>query len=65
MTSRIANVDLVSVRGARELLEAKERAATSVVSRQDAANFYQSRIIILTMGLILKTATSAENRPET
>ncbi|GKB74396.1 hypothetical protein Tco_0935808 [Tanacetum coccineum] len=31
------------------------KAATSVVSRQDAANFYQSLIIILTMGLLLKT----------
>nr|GEV48784.1 hypothetical protein [Tanacetum cinerariifolium] len=34
------------------------KAATSVVSRQDAANFYQSRIIILTMCFLLKTATS-------
>ncbi|GJS37774.1 hypothetical protein Tco_0536156 [Tanacetum coccineum] len=40
------------------------KAATSVVSRQDAANFYQSRIIILTMGLLLKTATSVVSRQE-
>ncbi|GKA22992.1 hypothetical protein Tco_0708954 [Tanacetum coccineum] len=42
----------------------RQRAATSVVSRQDAANFYQSRIIILTMGLLLKTATSVVSRQE-
>ncbi|GJY35171.1 hypothetical protein Tco_0420549 [Tanacetum coccineum] len=41
------------------------KAATSGANRPDAANFYQSRIIILTMGLLLKTATSAANRPET
>ncbi|GJT14555.1 reverse transcriptase domain-containing protein [Tanacetum coccineum] len=29
-----------------------EKAATSVVSRQDAANFYQSRIFILTMSFL-------------
>ncbi|GJZ14830.1 reverse transcriptase domain-containing protein [Tanacetum coccineum] len=40
------------------------KAATSVVSRQDATNFYQSRIIILTMGLLLKTATSVVSRQE-
>ncbi|GJU00399.1 hypothetical protein Tco_1110737 [Tanacetum coccineum] len=38
------------------------KAATSVVSRQDATNFYQSRIIILTMGLLLKSATSVGSR---
>ncbi|GJV63279.1 hypothetical protein Tco_1474107 [Tanacetum coccineum] len=41
-----------------------DKAATSVVSRQDAANFYQSRIIILTIGLLLKTATSVVSRQE-
>ncbi|GJR05355.1 retrovirus-related pol polyprotein from transposon TNT 1-94 [Tanacetum coccineum] len=40
------------------------KAATSVVSRQDAANFYQSRIIMLTMGLLLKTATSIVSRQD-
>ncbi|GKC68188.1 hypothetical protein Tco_1100786, partial [Tanacetum coccineum] len=40
------------------------KAATSVVSWQDATNFYQSRIIILTMGLRLKTATSVVSRQE-
>ncbi|GKG20507.1 hypothetical protein Tco_0380308, partial [Tanacetum coccineum] len=34
------------------------KAATSGANRPDEANFYQSRIIILTMGLLLKTATS-------
>nr|GEV35607.1 reverse transcriptase domain-containing protein [Tanacetum cinerariifolium] len=34
------------------------KAATLVVSRKDAANFYQSWTIILTMGFLLKTATS-------
>nr|GEY98747.1 hypothetical protein [Tanacetum cinerariifolium] len=38
--------------------------ATSVVSRQDAANFYQSWIVILTMGFFLKTATSVVSRQD-
>nr|GEW02222.1 hypothetical protein [Tanacetum cinerariifolium] len=37
-------------------------AATSVVSRQDASNFYQSWINILTMGFLRKTATSIVSR---
>nr|GEZ93165.1 hypothetical protein [Tanacetum cinerariifolium] len=40
------------------------KAAASVVSRQDASKSYQSRIIILTMGLLLKTATSVVSRQE-
>nr|GEX99281.1 reverse transcriptase domain-containing protein [Tanacetum cinerariifolium] len=39
-------------------------AATSVVSRQDAINFYQSQIIILTIGFLLKTATSVVSRQD-
>ncbi|GJU38558.1 reverse transcriptase domain-containing protein [Tanacetum coccineum] len=38
-------------RAGRMLSKDKIKAATSVVSRQDAANFYQSRIFILTMEL--------------
>nr|GEZ38559.1 hypothetical protein [Tanacetum cinerariifolium] len=41
------------------------KAATSVVSGQDAANFYQPWIIILTMDFLLKTATSVVSRQET
>nr|GEZ30840.1 reverse transcriptase domain-containing protein [Tanacetum cinerariifolium] len=40
------------------------KAATSVVSRKDATNFYQSQIIILTMGFLLKTVTSVVSRQE-
>nr|GEU84248.1 hypothetical protein [Tanacetum cinerariifolium] len=40
------------------------KAASSVVSRQDAANFCQSWIIILTMGFLLKTTTSVVSRQE-
>nr|GEY86846.1 hypothetical protein [Tanacetum cinerariifolium] len=40
------------------------KAATSVVSRQDATNFYQSWMIILAMGFLLKTATSVVSRKE-
>ncbi|GJS97272.1 reverse transcriptase domain-containing protein [Tanacetum coccineum] len=41
-----------------------QKAATSVVSRQDAANFYQSRTVILTMGFLKKTTTSVVSRQE-
>nr|GEX46035.1 helicase [Tanacetum cinerariifolium] len=40
------------------------KTATSVVSRQDAANFYESSSIILTMGFLLKTATSVVSRQD-
>nr|GEX08055.1 hypothetical protein [Tanacetum cinerariifolium] len=40
------------------------KAATSVVSRQDAATFDQSWINILTMGFLLKTSTSVVSRQE-